>query len=357
MSLTTSTTELLGIKHPVMLAGMGKVAGAPLAAAVSNAGGLGVIGGIGYSVDQLREMLSELKSLLRDPSLPFGVDLLFPQVGGSARKTNYDYTKGEAEQLIDVVIESGAKLFVSAVGIPPKHIVDKLHKHGILYMNMIGHPKHVHKACQNGADLIGAQGGEGGGHTGEIPTSILIPACADVCRQYKSPLTGRPVQLVAAGGLADGRGLAASLMFGASAVWIGTRFVTANESGASKAAKEAIIKGGFDATIKSTIWTGRPLRAIRTPYIENWEKNRQEELQALQAKGILAYEHEMDKLAKEGKVTDEIEDQSACHPTGMVAALINKPNQSAEEIVKEIVAEAYQLLSNAQQFVKQTAKL
>lgn len=340
-----------------MLAGMGKVAGAPLAAAVSNAGGLGVIGGIGYSVDQLREMLSELKSLLRDPSLPFGVDLLFPQVGGSARKTNYDYTKGEAEQLIDVVIESGAKLFVSAVGIPPKHIVDKLHKHGILYMNMIGHPKHVHKACQNGADLIGAQGGEGGGHTGEIPTSILIPACADVCRQYKSPLTGRPVQLVAAGGLADGRGLAASLMFGASAVWIGTRFVTANESGASKAAKEAIIKGGFDATIKSTIWTGRPLRAIRTPYIENWEKNRQEELQALQAKGILAYEHEMDKLAKEGKVTDEIEDQSACHPTGMVAALINKPNQSAEEIVKEIVAEAYQLLSNAQQFVKQTAKL
>ncbi|KAK5071240.1 hypothetical protein LTR64_007744 [Lithohypha guttulata] len=357
MSLTTSTTELLGIKHPVMLAGMGKVAGAPLAAAVSNAGGLGVIGGIGYSVDQLREMLSELKSLLRDPSLPFGVDLLFPQVGGSARKTNYDYTKGEAEQLIDVVIESGAKLFVSAVGIPPKHIVDKLHKHGILYMNMIGHPKHVHKACQNGADLIGAQGGEGGGHTGEIPTSILIPACADVCRQYKSPLTGRPVQLVAAGGLADGRGLAASLMFGASAVWIGTRFVTANESGASKAAKEAIIKGGFDATIKSTIWTGRPLRAIRTPYIENWEKNRQEELQALQVKGILAYEHEMDKLAKEGKVTDEIEDQSACHPTGMVAALINKPNQSAEEIVKEIVAEAYQLLSNAQQFVKQTAKL
>lgn len=340
-----------------MLAGMGKVAGAPLAAAVSNAGGLGVIGGIGYSTDQLREMLKELKSLLRDPSLPFGVDLLFPQVGGSARKTNYDYTKGEADKLIDVVIESGAKVFVSAVGIPPRHIVDRLHKHGILYMNMIGHPKHVHKACQNGADLIGAQGGEGGGHTGEIPTSILLPACADVCKQYKSPLTGKPVQLVAAGGLADGRGLAASLMFGASAVWLGTRFVTANESGASKVAKEAIIKGGFDATIKSTIWTGRPLRAIKSPYVEDWESNRRDEKEALQAKGILAYEHDMDRLAKENKLTDEIEDQSACHPTGMVAALVNKPGQSAEEIVKEIVAEATGILSNASSFVRPTARL
>lgn len=196
-----------------------------------------------------------------------------------------------------------------------------------------------------------------GGHTGEIPLSVLIPACADICKQYKSPLTGKPVQLVAAGGIYDGRGLASSLMMGANAVWIGTRFVTARESGAAKAAKEAIIKGGFDATIKSTIWTGRPLRAIKTPYVENWEKNRQDELQALQAKGILAYEHEMDKLAKENKITEEIEDQSACHPTGMVAALVNKPDQPAEEIVKEIVQEAYQLLNGAHRFVKTSAKL
>ena len=340
-----------------MLAGMGKVAGAPLAAAVSNAGGFGVIGGIGYTSDMLREMLAELKAGLKDPSTPFGVDLLFPQVGGSARKTNYDYTKGESDKLVDVIIESGAKLFVSAVGIPPKAVIDKLHKAGVLYMNMVGHPKHVHKACQAGADLICAQGGEAGGHTGDIPTSILVPACADICKQYKSPLTGKAVPLVAAGGIADGRGTAAALMLGASAVWIGTRFVTAKESGAPKVAKEAIIKGGFDATIKSTIWTGRPLRAIKTPYVENWEKNRQEELQALQAQGILAYEHEMDKLAKEGKITEEIEDQSTCHPTGMVAGLVNKPDQSGEEIVKEIATEAYQLLNSASSFVRPSAKL
>ena len=357
MSLTTPITQQLGIKHPIMLAGMGRVAGAPLAAAVSNAGGLGVVGGVGYTTSQLREILTELKANLKDQSLPFGVDLLIPQVGGSARKTNYDYTGGDLDKLVDVIIESGAKLFVSAVGIPPKQIVDKLHKAGILYMNMIGHPKHVHKACAVGADLICAQGGEAGGHTGEVPTSVLIPACADICKQYKSPLTGQPVQLVAAGGIADGRGLAASLMLGANAVWIGTRFVTAKEAGASEYAKKAIIDGNFEATIKSTVWTGRPLRAIKSPYVEDWEVNRKGEIQELQAKGTLVIEHELDRLAKEGKLTEEIEDQSACHPAGIVVGLVNRPNQSAKEIVDEIVADAHQILSNASSFVRPTARL
>ena len=97
-----------------------------------------MIGGVGYTTDQLKGMISELKAGLDDPNLPFGVDLLIPQVGGSARKTNVDYTKGELDDLIDVIIEGGAKLFVSAVGIPPKYVVDRLHEAGILYMNMVG---------------------------------------------------------------------------------------------------------------------------------------------------------------------------------------------------------------------------
>lgn len=96
--------------------------------------------------------------------------------------------------------------------------------------NMVGHPKHVHKACQAGADIICAQGGEAGGHTGDIPTLILTPACADICKQYKSPLTGRSVTLVTAGGINDGRSVAAALMMGASGVWVGTRFIVAKES-------------------------------------------------------------------------------------------------------------------------------
>lgn len=117
-----------------MLAGMGQTSGAPLVAAVSNAGGIGVVGGVHYTPAMLREMIAEIKSSLRDPNLPFGVDLLLPQVGGSARKTNSDYTKGLLFELVEVMIEGGVKLFVSAVGVPPKSVVDRLHKAGVLYM-------------------------------------------------------------------------------------------------------------------------------------------------------------------------------------------------------------------------------
>jgi NAD(P)H-dependent flavin oxidoreductase YrpB (nitropropane dioxygenase family) len=142
--------------HPIINA-----AGSELAAAVSNAGGMGVIGGVGYTPKMLRETIHDLKAGLRDPNLPWGVDLLLPQVGGSARKTNKDYTKGSLMELIDIVIEEKATLFVSAVGVPPKEVVDKLHKAGILVANMVGHEKHAIKAMAAGADIIIAQGGEG----------------------------------------------------------------------------------------------------------------------------------------------------------------------------------------------------
>jgi NAD(P)H-dependent flavin oxidoreductase YrpB (nitropropane dioxygenase family) len=310
MAVTTSLTKQLGIQHPILLAGMGQTSGAPLAAAVSNAGGLGVIGGVGYTNEMLKEMIADLKKELKDPSLPFGVDLLLPQVGAGARKTNVDYTKGKLDDLVETIIAGGAKLFVSAVGVAPKRIVDRLHQAGVLYMNMIGHPKHVHKACAVGADIICAQGGEAGGHTGDIAFSILIPACADICKQYKSPMTGKPVSLVAAGGVNDGRSLAAALMLGAEAVWIGTRFVTANESGASKFAKQSIIEAGFDSAIKSVVWSGRPLRALSNPYIADWEQNRQAEIKELTDKGIVPLEHELDKLQEAGKLTDEVMDNA-----------------------------------------------
>lgn len=357
MAISTPLTQLLNIQHPILLAGMGQTSGAPLVAAVSNAGGMGVLGGVNYTPQMLREMIKETKALLKDPHLHFGVDLLLPQVGGNARKTNVDYTKGGLNDLLDVIIEGGAKLFVSAVGVPPKWAVDKLHAAGILYMNIIGHPKHVHKACQAGADIICAQGGEAGGHTGDIPFSVLTPACADICKQYKSPLTGQPVLLVAAGGVNDGRSLAAALMLGASAVWIGTRFVAAKESGASEFAKKSVIQSGFDSTVKSLIWSGRPLRALKNPYVDDWEKNRQGEIRSLTSRGIIPLEHELDKLHSEGKLTEEIEDQVALRPMGIVAGLVNKENQTAGEIVKEIVDEASLLLSSANRFVNTSAKL
>jgi NAD(P)H-dependent flavin oxidoreductase YrpB (nitropropane dioxygenase family) len=351
MTITTEATTLLGTKNPILLAGMGRVAGPPLAAAVSNAGGLGVIGGVGYTPKQLRSLCQELKSLLNSPDLPFGVDLLIPQVGGNARKTNYDYTKGGLDELVDIIIEEGAKMFVSAVGVPPKAVVDKLHRHGVLYGNMIGHPKHIKKCGDLGVDIIIAQGGEGGGHTGEIPTSVLIPACVSAAKQYKSPITGKPPLVVAAGGIATGAGVAAALMLGASAVWIGTRFVTATEAGATKRDKELMVAAGFDATLKSTIWTGRPLRHLKTTYTEEWETTRKSELEEIQATGQLAMDVEMDRLAKEGKLTEEIEDLSHCRPAGVVAALCDKAGQSAGDIVREMVQEAEVSLRSASRFL------
>ena len=117
----TSITSQFAIKHPIMLAGMNVAAGPKLAAAVTNAGGLGVIGGVSYTPEQFTKAIRKLKSHLNDKNAPFGVDLLLPKVGGSARKTNYDYTKGTLPALIDIAIQEKCSLFVSAVGVPPKY--------------------------------------------------------------------------------------------------------------------------------------------------------------------------------------------------------------------------------------------
>ncbi|TFK39706.1 2-nitropropane dioxygenase [Crucibulum laeve] len=293
--IETPITKLFGIKHPVLLAGMNVAAGPELAAAVTNAGGLGVIGGLGYTPKLLRQQIQAIKKDLKDPNAPFGVDLLLPQVGGNARKTNFDYTKGQLPELVQVIIEEKTSLFVSAVGVPPKEVVDALHKAGIPVMNMVGHPKHVQKAIDAGCDIICAQAGEGGGHTGDIPASILIPACVDACKGHKSKLNGQPIYVIGAGAVYDGRGLAANLAWGAEAVWVGTRFVAAEEASAPKTHKELILSAGFEDAITTLIYTGRPLRVRKTPYVEEWETNRQKEIKELTSKGIIPHYQELEK--------------------------------------------------------------
>ncbi len=289
---------------------------------------------------------------------------------------SYDYTKGKLDELIDIIIESGAKLFVSAVGVPPKHVVEKLHKHGILYMNMIGHPKHVKKCLDLGCDIICAQGGEGGGHTGDVPTSVLIPAVVEACKGYKSPLTGQPVQVIAAGGIHNGQMLAASLMMGANAVWVGTRFVLSDEAGAPDAHKEAVRTAGFDDTIRTLIFTGRPLRVRKNPYIVEWETERQAEIKELTSKGKLPYEADLDKvLAGEAPETpairgakllnatneddvdpDEILDQFRPYLMGKCAAVCNE-KKPAKAIVDEFINDAVAVIKNGNSYLNVSAKL
>lgn len=122
-------------------------------------------------------------------------------------------------------------------------------------MNMIGHPKHVKKCLEVGADIICAQGGEGGGHTGDVPFTVLIPTVVDMVKGYKSPISGKEVLVVAAGGMFNGQGLAAALMYGASGIWVGTRFVLSEEAGAPKAHQEAVRTAGFDDNVRTIIFT------------------------------------------------------------------------------------------------------
>ncbi|KAJ7255449.1 2-nitropropane dioxygenase [Mycena haematopus] len=347
--ISTPVTELFGIKHPVFLAGMNIAAGPELAAAVSNAGGLGVIGGLGYTPKILRQQIRAVKDGLVDKSLPFGVDLLIPQIGGSARKTNYDYTKGKLMELIEVIIEEKTSLFVCAIGVPPKHAVERLHQAGIPIMNMVGHPKHVPKALEAGVDLICAQAGEGGGHTGDIPASILIPACVDACKGHKSPLNGQPVYVVGAGAVYDGRGLAANLMWGADAVWVGTRFVAAVEASAPQKHKDLIVSAGFEDAVTTLIFTGRPLRVRRTAYVDDWNNNRQAEIKELTGKGLLPHEVELEKHPEKSV-------EGRPWLMGRVSSLINDV-LPAKTIVDNMVRDAALQLQRGNKYLNPKAKL
>ncbi|KAJ7281352.1 2-nitropropane dioxygenase [Mycena rebaudengoi] len=279
--ITTPITELFGIKHPVLLAGMGGAAGPELAAAVSNVGGLGVVGGYGHTQKTLRQLIRALKANFTDKSLPFGVDLLIPQVGGNARKTNYDYTKGQLPELIEVIIEEKAALFVCAIGVPPRQAVNRLHQAGIPIMNMVGHPKHVAKALAAGVDLICAQ----------HPYSRMCGRC----QNHRSPLNNKPIYVIGVGAVYDGRGLAANLMWGTQAVWVGTRFVASVESSAPKAHKAELLSANLENVDTTLIFSGRPMRVKVTPYVRDWNTNRKDEIEALTSKGILPHQHELEK--------------------------------------------------------------
>lgn len=324
---------------------MNGVAGPELAAAVTAAGGLGVIGGVGYTPKFLRAAITEMKEEFASrglpPNAPFGIDLLLPQVGGSARKTNYDYTDGRLPELIDIVVESGATLFISAVGVPPIWAVEKLHQAGIPVMNMIGSVRHVRKALDVGVDIICAQGGEGGGHTGDTATTVLIPQVVDLCKGAVAPINGQPVQVVAAGGIFDGRGLAMALSLGASAVWVGTRFIASEEASCAPRHTNAVINATSESTIRTIIYTGRPLRILKTDYVLDWEQNRQDEIRELTGKGTLPAQHDLGQKQESGEDFDMIEYLPLLMGQAAGATTETLP---AKTIVHEMVASAISIL-------------
>jgi enoyl-[acyl-carrier protein] reductase II len=244
----TRLTEVLGIEHPVMLAGMGGVSYAPLVAAVSEAGGFGCLGASTMSPER---MVEEMAAVRAATDRPFGVDLLTAMPGDLVAQ-------------VEQVIAGGATVFVAGLGVPSE-AVELCHRHGVLVVNMCGKVHHALRAVEAGCDLVVAQGTEAGGHTGQVATMPLVPLVVDA--------VGDRVPVVAAGGIFDGRGLAAALSLGADGAWVGTRFIATPEARGAPGYKDRLLGAAEDATTVSRAYSGKTMRVLKNRYTEHFERH------------------------------------------------------------------------------------
>src|SRR5579875_2142823 len=315
--MRTKLTEMLGVEHPVMLAGMGGVSYAPLVAAVSEAGGFGCLGASTMSRD---EMVEEIREVRRRTDRPFGVDLLTAMPGD---------LEGQVRQLI----EEGASVFVAGLGVPSE-VVDLCHDANVLVVNMCGKVEHARRAVAAGCDLVVAQGTEAGGHTGQVATMPLVPQIVDA--------VGDKVPVVAAGGIFDGRGLAAALALGAAGVWVGTRFIATPEARAVPGYKERLIEAHEDATVISRAYSGKTMRVLRNGYTDYWESH-PDELQKFPFQAVRAANDGVFHLGGD-ESTPGVDPERECFPAGQGAGRIGSVVPAAE-VVRTVVEEAEAVLA------------
>lgn len=298
MALRTRLCAILGIQYPILLAGMGRASTPELAAAVSNAGGLGVIGAASCGPNQLRAWIRRTRELT---DRPFGVDTLLPasvrrggsNAGGPSAETLVPQHRGFAREFMaaqgleavdaetldrllerdladrdgpaplsrgffeaqmEVVIEERVPVYAAGLGSPGPWM-ERLHANGTKVMAVVGTTRHAKQVVESGIDIIVAQGHDGGGHNSPIGTMALIPQVVDA-------VAGR-VPVVGAGGIGDGRGIAAALMLGAEGAWIGTAFLATEEAGISGPQKQALVEGNDEGTTVSRSVTGKPARMVK----------------------------------------------------------------------------------------------
>lgn len=244
--IQTPLTRLVGVEHPVVQTGMGWVAGARLVSATANAGGLGILASATMTLDELRVAIAKVKSAT---NRPFGVNL------------RADAT--DAGDRVDLMIREGVKVASFALA-PKPELIAKLKGAGAVVIPSVGAAKHAKKVAGWGADAVIVQGGEGGGHTGPVATTLLLPSVLDA-------LAGTGIPVVAAGGFFDGRGLAAALSYGAAGVAMGTRFLLTSDSTVPVAVKRRYLQAALDGTVVSTRVDGMPHRVLRTGLVEKLE--------------------------------------------------------------------------------------
>lgn len=309
MGLHTPLCDLLGVKHPIMLAGMGGVSYAELAAAVTNAGGYGVLGMAGRSPEFIRDEMRKVRSLTDGP---FGVDLLAASPESLTAS-------------VEIIIEEGASSFVAGLGVPMP-IMQRLKAAGLKVMVVCGAVKHAIKAEQAGCDAVICQGGEGGGHTGLVGTMPLVAQAVEAVK----------IPVIAAGGLYDGRGLVAALALGATGVWMGTRFIASTEAHAGELYRQTIVEAADDDTIRTRCYSGKPMRVKKNPYVEDWE-TRPGEIQGFPMQAALSTRAGV--MGGIGGQIEGLDADSSCFAMGQSAGGVHDI-LPAGEIVARILAEA-----------------
>jgi enoyl-[acyl-carrier protein] reductase II len=321
-ALHTPICDLLGIRYPICQAGMGYVARSALATAVSAAGGLGVIAAANLSPRELRE---EIKKVRDQTDRPFGVDILFAsvRVAGSEAQQFTDTVRAWA----DITLEEKVPVLVAGLG-NPGPVTAQAHRLGMKVMALCGNVKQALDHAANGVDVVIAQGHEAGGHTGRIAGLVLIPAAVDA-------LAPRPV--LAAGGMADGRGIAAALALGAQGVWMGTRFIATPEAYCHDNYKKRVVALDEEGTVVTRAASGKPCRLIRNNFTREWEK-REGEIQPFPVQAARVGRDAGIRARELGDV------DNGNAPCGQSAGLIREI-VPAGEVVRRLVAETEEVLA------------
>ncbi|MBQ2116032.1 MAG: enoyl-[Lachnospiraceae bacterium] len=305
--MNTRVTQLLGIEYPIIQGGMAWVADYHLAAAVSEAGGLGIIGAGGAPAEFVREQIKKAKEIT---DKPLGVNIML--------------MNPEADQIAQVVVEEGVKVVTTGAGNPGKYMT-MWKEAGIKVIPVIASVGMAKLMERGGADAVVAEGMESGGHIGSTTTMALVPQVVDAVS----------IPVIAAGGIADGRGFAASMMLGAEAVQIGTRFVVAEESIVHENYKQQVIKAKDIDSAVTGMSTGHPVRGIRNKMTKEYLRLEKEGADFM----------ELEKLTL-GALKKAVVDGDVVNGTmmaGQIAGLIKK-EQSCKEIITEIMDQAKALL-------------
>ena len=314
--MQTRLTEMLGVEHPVMLAGMGGVSYSRVVAAVSEAGGFGCLGASTMSPDQ---MVEEIRAVKAATDKPFGVDLLTAMPGGMMDN-------------VQKIIDEGAQVFVAGLGVP-LDVIELCHRNGVLVINMCGKVIHAVRAVEAGCDIVVAQGTEAGGHTGQVATLPLVPQIVDA--------VGDKVPVVAAGGIFDGRGLAAALALGADGVWVGTRFIATPEARGLPGYKDKLIATAEDGTVITRGYTGKTLRAVRNEWTSYVEAH-PDEVKRFPEQVVESMQHNRWHLGGDEN-TPNVDPSTEGYPAGQGVGAIHEL-KPAGDIVREMVETAEQVL-------------